>query len=56
MPRVLLFGAGDGGKICTYALNSDYEILAYVDNDPQKAGKHLAGKKIIMPKYTIRIM
>lgn len=49
MLRVILFGAGDGGLRLKYILGSDFEIVAYVDDDHNKVGKRLEGIKIISP-------
>lgn len=47
MQKILLFGASNGGIRVSYLLGDDYEILAYIDNDPNKQGKTLLGKPII---------
>jgi UDP-GlcNAc:undecaprenyl-phosphate GlcNAc-1-phosphate transferase len=48
--RVLIFGAGDGGELaCRELLNNtdlQYLPVAFVDDDPRKAGKLLHGLRI----------
>ncbi|WP_126428713.1 TylF/MycF/NovP-related O-methyltransferase [Brevibacillus marinus] len=46
---VILFGAGDGGLSASYHLVQQFEIIAFVDNDPRKHGKELLSKPIIPP-------
>ena len=49
MKKALIFGAGGFGS---YYLNhqNKYNILAVVDNDPQKEGAYIDGVEVILPK------
>lgn len=43
----VIFGASKGGALAFDFYSVDYEILAFVDNDPQKHGGTLKGVPII---------
>lgn len=43
----VIFGASKGGALAFDFYSADYEILAFVDNDPQKHGGTLKGVPII---------
>lgn len=48
--RVLILGAGETGRIVASALkrepNYGYEVIGFVDDDPQKSGKRIDGIKV----------
>ncbi len=50
---VIIFGAGESGIITKRALDRDagtkYKVLAFIDDDPKKAGKTLEGISIYTP-------
>lgn len=47
--KVILFGAGDGGLRVYYALNHEFETIAFIDNDSNKQGQKILNKPIISP-------
>lgn len=47
MRKIILFGAGFFGRNAYYKLKDEYEIVAYVDNNPALDGKILNGIEII---------
>lgn len=47
--RVIIFGAGIGGKRALRCLRHRCKILAFVDNDSRKHGKRLLGRPIVSP-------
>jgi UDP-GlcNAc:undecaprenyl-phosphate GlcNAc-1-phosphate transferase len=48
--RVIIYGAGDGGELLLRELNNNaalqYVPVAFIDDDPMKAGRHLHGLPI----------
>ncbi|KPV42386.1 TylF/MycF/NovP-related O-methyltransferase [Alicyclobacillus ferrooxydans] len=50
MKRAVVFGAGDGGLRVSYLLSDEFEIVAFVDNDPSKQGSKFLGKQVYSPK------
>jgi O-methyltransferase len=48
--NVLLFGAGDAGERLYQILDSRYNVLSFVDNDPQKHGTMLCNKLVMPPE------
>ena len=51
MQRIIIFGVSAYGRSIYRILRKDknYEIVAFIDNDPQKQGNTFDGKKIIDP-------
>lgn len=48
--RLLVFGCGEMGKrVYKYVSKTRNRVLCYIDNDPQKWGRGIYGKKIISP-------
>ena len=51
MIKVLIFGAGEGGRKVVDMLNEDnVEILGYIDNDERKTGQKIYGKEVMLPE------
>ncbi len=48
--KVILFGAGDGGLRVYYMLGQQFEVIAFVDNDPSKQGDIFLSKPVIAPQ------
>ncbi len=55
MKKLILFGAGFFGESAYYKLNKDREIIYYVDNDINKAGKRLHDIEIINAQRLIEV-
>ncbi|MEJ2688666.1 MAG: LicD family protein [Deltaproteobacteria bacterium] len=49
-PRVIVFGAGGGGKLFLKKIGYKYKIIAFSDNDKNKHGKTIDGYLIIPPE------
>lgn len=47
--RVVIFGAGTGGKQAYYHLKKDYNVIAFVDNDKMKQGSELFDVLVLAP-------
>ena len=47
--KVVLFGASLEGDMAYKELKEKYEIICYLDNDPQKKGNTLNGLKVLSP-------
>lgn len=49
--RVIIWGAGDAGALCLRYLQMHpsraYQVLGFIDDDPQKRGKRLSGIKVL---------
>lgn len=54
MKRVICFGASDGGKRLYEEISSEYEIIAFTDNDPNKWNKELNGITILSPDECLK--
>ncbi|GAB2690028.1 LicD family protein [Aliiglaciecola sp. 3_MG-2023] len=48
--KVIIFGAGNAGMAAKNNLHSDYQIIAFCDNDPQKSGLEIDGIPIVSVK------
>lgn len=46
-PKAVIFGAGRGGERALRHLESAWEIVAFLDNDPQKHGTRLHGLPVL---------
>ncbi len=44
---ILIYGAGESGKLTFNALQNKYKVLAFVDDDKLKQGKRFLGKRIV---------
>lgn len=44
---IVIYGAGESGKLTFNALQHKYKVLAFVDDDKLKQGKRFLGKRII---------
>jgi lipopolysaccharide/colanic/teichoic acid biosynthesis glycosyltransferase len=58
--RVLIWGAGDCGELCLRFLQKErqlsYEIIGFIDDDPNKRGKRLGGVKILGDRNHLDIL
>ena len=56
--RVVIFGAGYSGMMAKNSMESDtasnYKVSAFLDDDPQKAGKFLHGIPVFLPEAGFR--
>lgn len=48
MKKIILFGAGNGGKIALTSFGSE-NVFCFCDNNPALWGKEIAGKQVIAP-------
>jgi FlaA1/EpsC-like NDP-sugar epimerase len=48
--KIILFGAGLGGKRAYKSLHKEYDIIAFVDNDSSKHGTMLMKKPVNNPQ------
>jgi FlaA1/EpsC-like NDP-sugar epimerase/lipopolysaccharide/colanic/teichoic acid biosynthesis glycosyltransferase len=55
--RVLIFGAGSMGELAYRTLKTDqtraFEVVGFIDDDPEKYGKRLDGIKVLGTRYHI---
>ena len=49
MKRVMVFGAGEGGRRALSHLRQKAEVVCVLDNDPRKHGTTLAGVPVCAP-------
>ena len=49
MQRIMIFGAGEGGRRALDNLSEDCRIACILDNDPKKQGTTLAGIPVCSP-------
>ncbi len=49
MKRVIIFGAGEGGRRALRHLRNKADIVCILDNDPQKHGTKLSGIPVCAP-------
>jgi lipopolysaccharide/colanic/teichoic acid biosynthesis glycosyltransferase len=58
--KVLIWGAGDCGELCLRFLQKVqqplYEVIGFIDDNPQKRGKKLGGVKILGDRYHLEII
>jgi FlaA1/EpsC-like NDP-sugar epimerase len=52
-PRIMIYGAGKAGHLTFDALESSYEIVAFIDDNPSKSHKFYKGVTILNPKDNI---
>lgn len=50
MQKIIIYGAGQTGKIAYDYFASKYDCLFFVDSDKNKWGKEHCGKKILKPE------
>lgn len=50
LPRIVIFGASDTGKLAFQMLRLRYDIIAFTDNDGKKWGKEFLGVPVIPPQ------
>jgi lipopolysaccharide/colanic/teichoic acid biosynthesis glycosyltransferase len=57
---VLIWGAGDCGELCLHFLSKErnpaYEVVGFIDDDPQKRGKRLQGVKILGDRHHLGML
>ncbi len=53
LPKAIIYGAGDAGRQLLLALenNNEWQIDCFLDDDVEKQGRVLSGKKIYSPDY-----
>lgn len=49
----IIFGAGEAGIAAAHKLSTEYEIVAFCDNDKSKVGKQLMSSPIISPEQLV---
>ena len=53
LPKVIIYGAGNAGRELLQSLesNNEFKVSFFIDDDPDKHGRVLSGKKIYPPDY-----
>tara|TARA_Y100000589_G_C27190419_1_gene644561 strand:- start:2515 stop:4455 length:1941 start_codon:yes stop_codon:yes gene_type:complete len=53
LPKVIIYGAGNAGRELLQSLesNNEFKVSFFIDDDPDKHGRVLSGKKIYPPEY-----
>jgi lipopolysaccharide/colanic/teichoic acid biosynthesis glycosyltransferase len=58
--RVLIWGAGDAGELCLRYLEKqremNYEVVGFIDDEPQKWNRRLNGIKVMGSRYNLEIL
>ena len=50
MEKIVIFGAGNTGKLANEYLKGRYDCVYFVDNDSSKWGTIFCGKQILSPE------
>lgn len=53
--KIVIFGAGDIGRRAFKALDKDYDVLAYVDNNIDIRGKYIYNREVVGPDEVRRL-
>lgn len=53
MDKVVVFGCGPTGLRTYELLKSNKKIIAFLDNDPQKAGNYVEGVPVYLPEAKV---
>ena len=56
MKKIMIFGAGQAGNMMSNWINGEYEVLGFIDNNPNLWGECKYDKKIYSPKESIRLI
>ena len=56
MKKIMIFGAGQAGNMMSNWINGEYEVLGFIDNNPNLWGECKYDKKIYSPKESIKLM
>ncbi|MCL2016010.1 MAG: macrocin-O-methyltransferase [Defluviitaleaceae bacterium] len=53
-PKTFIFGAGTGGRALLPAVQQDYEVLGFIDNNPLLISSEVAGLTIFAPEKLLQ--
>lgn len=56
MNKIMIFGAGQAGNMISNWINGDFELLGFIDNDPNLCGKCKDSKRIYSAKESVKFM
>lgn len=56
MSKIMIFGAGQAGNMISNWINGDFELLGFIDNNPDLCGKHRHNKRIYSAKESVKFM
>ena len=58
LPKAIIYGAGNSGRKLLIALenNKELEISCFLDDDVEKQGRVLSGKRIYSPDYLDKLV
>ena len=56
MKKIMIFGAGQAGSMISNWINGGFELLGFIDNNPDLHGKYKDNKKIYSAKESIKMM
>ncbi|WP_419725755.1 TylF/MycF/NovP-related O-methyltransferase [Terrisporobacter petrolearius] len=56
MSKIMIFGAGQAGNMISNWINGDFELLGFIDNNPDLCGKHIHNKRIYSAKESVKFM
>lgn len=56
MKRIMIFGAGQAGRMILNWISGEYDLLGYIDNNPDLCGKYKDNKMIYSADEAIKMM
>lgn len=56
MSKIMIFGAGQAGNMISNWINGDFELLGFIDNNPDLCGKYRHNKRIYSAKESVKFM
>ena len=56
MNKIMIFGSGQAGNMISNWINGDFELLGFIDNNPNLCGKYKDNKRIYSAKESVKIM
>ncbi|WP_434798152.1 TylF/MycF/NovP-related O-methyltransferase [Terrisporobacter vanillatitrophus] len=56
MNKIMIFGSGQAGNMISNWISGDFELLGFIDNNPNLCGKYKDNKRIYSAKESVKIM
>lgn len=56
MNKIMIFGSGQAGSMISNWICGDFELLGFIDNNPDLCGKYKDNKRIYSAKESVKIM
>ncbi|MCC3869052.1 TylF/MycF family methyltransferase [Terrisporobacter mayombei] len=56
MNKIMIFGSGQAGNMISNWISGDFELLGFIDNNPNLCGKYKNNKRIYSAKESVKIM